>query len=49
MWMWNPSLLGSHGRGVSGVGGGRGVGSREELCFPLPKHLQFQPQFWEAK
>ena len=45
----NPSPLGSNGRGVSGVGTEMGVGPREGLCFPLPKHLQFQPPILGSK
>lgn len=46
----NPSPRGSNARSVSGVGtGGAGVGPREGLCFPLPKHLLFQPPILRSK
>lgn len=49
VWILDPSFLGSEWKSVSGVGRRREAGSREGLCFPLPKHLQFQPPIRGSK
>lgn len=49
VWMLNPSLLGSNGRGVSGVGAGRGLGLERDYVFHYPNISNFSLQFWETK